>query len=318
MQQLLTPARSLIVPVYRNEAGIDALVEAVQAMSQASGGDFEAIFVVDGSPDASLARLRERLPTALFASTLVSLSRNFGAFAAIREGLNHARGRAMAVMAADLQEPPELALQMFDTLLTDQADVVFGVRTGRDDPTASRLMSSLFWRAYRRWVNPDIPVGGVDIFAVSAPFRERLLAMNESNSSLLAQLFWLGGRRATVEYRRAAREHGTSAWTLSKKLRYLMDSVFAFTDLPVRVLIAAGLAGLALSTVLGGAIVVAKLAGWVSVPGYAAIMLGVLFFGAFNSLGLGIVGNYAWRAYENTKARPLAVVQSSIRFNHQE
>lgn len=305
---------SLVVPVYRNEGSIAELLEAIRGIRQRLGDGFEAVFVVDGSPDQSHALLRALLPEAGFQAKLIALSRNFGAFSAIRVGLERAEGEVVAVMAADLQEPPELVVQFAEALARGDADVAFGVRQGRSDPWASKLASNAFWAVYRRFVMPDIPRGGVDVFAVSRRFRANLLRMGESNTSLLAQLFWLGGRRIFVPYERRERRHGRSAWTLSKKLKYLGDSLFAFTDLPVRLLIMAGLLGMATSLGLGAVVLAAKLTGLVDVPGYTPLILSVLFFGALNSLGLGVVGSYAWRGFENTKARPLAVVQSEEAF----
>lgn len=305
---------SLVVPVYRNEGSIAELLEAIRSIAQRLDEDFEAVFVVDGSPDQSHELLRVLLPGAGFRARLVALSRNFGAFSAIRVGLERAEGEVVAVMAADLQEPPELVIEFTRALAGGDADVAFGVRQGRSDPWMSKLASNTFWAIYRRFVMPDIPRGGVDVFAVSRQFRANLLRMGESNTSLLAQLFWLGGRRVFVPYERRERRHGRSAWTLSKKLRYLGDSLFAFTDLPVRLLITAGLLGMVTSVVLGVVVLAAKLTGLVDVPGYTPLILSVLFFGALNSLGLGVVGSYAWRGFENTKARPLAVVQSEETF----
>lgn len=305
---------SLVVPVYGNEASIPALLEAVRGIAARVDGGFEAVFVVDGSPDRSHARLRDALPDAGFPARLVALTRNFGAFQAIRAGLECAGGAAIAVMAADLQEPPELILDLHRAVRDGGHDVAFGVREARTDPLGSRIASRLFWALYRRLVLPDVPPGGVDIFAMDAAFRDRLLLLRESHSSLLAQLFWLGGRRAFVGYRRRAREHGRSAWTLRKKLRYVSDSVFAFTDLPVRLLFWFGLLALAVAVTLGAITLVAKLTGALDVPGYAGTLLTILFFGALNALGLGVVGTYAWRAYENTKQRPLSLVQSEERF----
>src|SRR5690606_3458434 len=150
----------------------------------------------------------------------------------------------------------------------------------------------LFWAAYRRLVQPDVPEGGVDVFAVTAGFRDRLVALDESNSSLLGLLFWLGGRREFIGYTRRRREHGTSAWTLRKKVTYLLDSVFAFSDLPVRLLMAAGLLGLSVAALLGMVVLVARVSGQFEVPGYAGSMLAILFFGALNTFGIGIVGHY--------------------------
>jgi len=306
----MPPSLGLVVPVYRNEGSIDALLEAVEHVARSVNGNFEAIFVVDGSPDRSYALLRDRLPSRQFNSKLVALSRNFGAFPAIRAGLQLSEHDVTAVMAADLQEPPELVIDFWKRYEADAYDVAFGVREARKDPVASKLASNLFWGMYRRLVIRDIPKGGVDIFAVGARFRLHLLQLDESHSSLLAQLFWLGGKREFVSYQRRERQHGTSAWTLTKKLRYLSDSVFAFTDLPVRMLTAIGLAAFIFTAILGALVLVARLFDLVEVPGYAGTMLTILFFGALNSLGLGIVGTYAWHAFENTKARPQSIKQS--------
>lgn len=315
MQRLLTPALSVVVPVYGNEQSIPALLEALRGIAQQLDGSFEAVFVVDGSPDRSHASLRERLPKAGFSAQLVALTRNFGAFPAIRIGLERAGGRVIAVMAADLQEPPDLALAFLERLHDDRADVAFGVRDGRNDPVLSKLPSHLFWWLYRRFVMPDIPKGGVDIFAITSRFRDRLISLHESHTSLLAQLFWLGGRRTFVGYERRRRVHGRSAWTLSKKFRYLSDSVFAFSDLPIRLLMGVGTLALVTAIFFSLMILVAKISGWVAVPGYAATIVTILFFGAINTLGLGVVGSYAWRAFENTKGRPLALVHSEESFD---
>lgn len=311
MQPALT--YSLVIPVYRNEDNIPSLLAAVAGLYAALGPSFEAIFVVDGSPDASHARLAEALPGHPFPSRLVALARNFGAFAAIRHGLGLAHGRQIAVMAADLQEPPELVAKLLEQV-RDGADIAFGTREGRDDPALSKALSNAYWSLYRRYVMPDMPKGGVDIFAISQKVRDALIRMPEANTSLLAQLFWLGGRRAFVPYARQKRELGRSAWTLRKKLRYLMDSVFSFTDLPIRLLLALGLTGLVVSIVLAIVVIAAKLTGHVAVPGYAATILVVLFFGTFNALGLGIIGSYVWRAFENTKGRPLTIEQQTDSF----
>lgn len=293
LSEVQSPSLSLVVPIYRNEGSIDDLLQAVDFIARSVDGDFEAVFVVDGSPDRSYALLREKLPGCAFRSQLATLTRNFGAFPAIRTGLQLSTGDLTAVMAADLQEPPTLVIDFWQRYVSERYDVAFGVREARSDPAASKLASTLFWATYRRMVIKDIPKGGVDIFAVSRGFLERLLLLNEAHSSLLAQLFWLGGKREFVSYQRRERQHGKSAWTLSKKLRYLSDSVFAFTDLPVRMLTALGLIALAFTALLGALVLAAKFSGLVAVPGYTLTILTILFFGALNSLGLGIVGTYA-------------------------
>ena len=297
---------SLIIPVYKNEASLPDLLAALRALDESLNGRLEVVFVIDGSPDRCHELLREQLPGCPFASTLVLLSRNFGAFSAVRMGLAHARGEFFAVMAADLQEPPELVPKMFSVLQGD-TDVVVGVREGRKDPLLQRWQARLFWACYRRWIVPQMPPGGVDIFACNRAFRDALLGLEESRSSLIAQIFWLGFRRAEVPYQRQARQHGTSAWTWHKKVAYLADSVFSFTDLPIRWLLLVGTLGVLAALGLGATAVAGRLLGLIDVPGYAMTLVAILFFGALNLLSLGIVGAYAWRAYENTKQRPQAV-----------
>ena len=314
MQPVLNPLVSLVIPVYENEGSITDLIASLEWLNDHIEQNLEIIFVVDGSRDQSYALLHAALGSSVLRAQLISLSRNFGAFSAIRCGLEKANGQYIAVMAADLQEPIELIPRFFQALQQEQYDVVFGVREARNDPWLSKLSSKIFWAIYRYWVMPEIPAGGVDVFAVTDRFSKRLVELRESNSSLLAQLFWLGGRRSFVGYERKQRVHGKSAWTFRKKLRYFSDSIFSFTDLPVRLLIGLGSLSLVIAGLLFVVTLFAKLSGLVAVPGYAGTMLTILFFGALNSLGLGVVGTYAWRAYENTKARPLALIQSEEQF----
>jgi hypothetical protein len=170
------------------------------------------------------------------------------------------------------------------------------------------MASSIFWGLYRRLVVHDMPKGGVDIFGCNKAFREQLLQLSESRSSLIALIFWLGFRRKFIEYERQVRQEGKSAWTFKKKLEYMMDSVFAFTDYPIKLLIRMGATGSIIALLIGLMVVAARLSGAIEVPGYAATMVVVLLLGTLNLLGLGLVGTYAWRAYENSKQRPLAIV----------
>ncbi|MGY3232355.1 glycosyltransferase involved in cell wall biosynthesis [Luteibacter sp. HA06] len=304
---------SVVVPVYRNEESIPRLVAALDDMNRAMGGNFEAVLVVDGSPDRSFELLREHIRALDFSVTLIAHSRNFGSFPAIRTGLAEATGHYFGVMAADLQEPPELVVEFFRALEADECDVALGTRVGRkNDPTLSRLASSAFWSIYRRLIVRDMPEGGVDVFGCNRQFRDQLLQLEESRSSLVALIFWLGFRRTMVGYERQLRIEGKSAWTFRRKLDYMMDSIFAFTDFPIRLLIRLGAAGAVLSALASVVILIARFVGFIQVPGYVPTMLSVLFFGTLNLFGLGLVGTYAWRGYENSKRRPLAIVANRL------
>ena len=299
---------SLVIPVYKNEASIPALLAAVAEINRRMGGAFEAVFVVDGSPDRSLELLAAALPECEFKAQLITLSRNFGSFQAIAAGLESARGEYLAVMAADLQEPPELALDFRRMLASGNYDVVVGARAKRNDSLGERLFSAIFWNAYRLVVQREVPAGGVDVFACTRDFAGQLLSLKERNTTLVGLIFWLGFRRGEVSYERRAREHGKSAWSFQRKLRYLLDSAFAFSDLPVRLMSLIGILGITLSLILGAIVLTVKLTVGIAAPGYTATALLIMFFGGLNSLGIGLIGEYVWRAFENTKGRPGYVV----------
>ncbi|MEO6326418.1 MAG: glycosyltransferase family 2 protein [Thermoanaerobaculia bacterium] len=306
---------SLVIPVYRNEASIPDLVQALEELNTALGKAFEVVFVVDGSPDRSLECLRRVLPDAAFRSRLLVLSRNFGSFSAIRAGLAAGRGEHFAVMAADLQEPPELIVAFFDALQGGLCDVAVGRRDSRSDPLFDRLFSRAFWGLYRAFVQRDVPRGGVDVFGCTLRFRDQLLALSERNSTLVGLIFWLGFRRLEIPYSRRPRKHGESGWSFRRKVRYLLDSCFAFSDLPIRLLSFFGFSGITLSLIFGAVVLIARIDGRIQVPGYTATVLTVMFFGGLNSLGIGILGEYLWRTFENTKGRPDHVVISSDEFS---
>jgi glycosyltransferase involved in cell wall biosynthesis len=305
---------SLVIPVYRNAANIEALLQALDGLHRELRDDLEVVFVVDGSPDDSYLRLAAGLPKARFRSQLLLLSRNFGSFSAIRAGLAAGQGDFFAVMAADLQEPPDLILQFAKLLREGACDVAVGRRTGRADPLGARVSSALFWGVFRRFIQRGIPAGGVDVFGCTRAVRDQLLRLGENNSSLVGLLFWVGFRRAEVPYARQERQAGRSSWSFRKKLRYLMDSIFAFSDLPIRGLLSLGVFGLFLSAGFALAVLALKIEGNIPVPGYAATVLVVTFFGALNCFGLGVIGGYVWRTFENTKGRPNYIVAIQERY----
>jgi glycosyltransferase involved in cell wall biosynthesis len=272
------------------------------------------VFVVDGSPDRSYSELQHRLAEVEFSSQLIGLSRNFGSFAAIRMGLTAARGQYFAVMAADLQEPPALIETFFRTLHDEPYDVVVGTRESRADPALTRALSRLFWGLYRRFIHREIPAGGVDVFACNRRVRDALLRLEEANSTLVGLLFWLGFRRKLVPYRRAPRIAGRSGWSFRRRMRYMVDSAFAFSDLPITLLMWTGMGGIVLSFLATTIIVIAWLVGGIDVPGYTPIMLTMLFSLAATLFALGILGGYIWRTFENTKRRPLVIPMTHERY----
>lgn len=311
----LNPAMySIVIPIYKNEDSIEELVKRLEYIDEQLAGSLQVVFVIDGSPDQSLQLLATMLPGVRFSSKVVVLSRNFGSFAAIRVGLGKASAKYFAVMAADLQEPPELIISFFEALAKDEADVVVGTRVAREDPVFTRMASQLFWLVYRKLVQSETPKGGIDVFGCNESFRENLLKLDESHTSLVGLVLWLGFRRKLIPYRRKKRVHGKSSWTMSKRIYYLLDSAFSFSHTPIQVLFWMGLVGCTASVVLSIVVVWARLSGRIQVPGYSPVILTITFFGSLNLICLAILGSYVWRAFENTKQRPGAVVMKELSF----
>lgn len=309
---------SLVIPVYNNEANLPRLFQELEGIAARLDDALEIVFVVDGAPDRSLDVLRRHLPGWHLRTQLVELSRNFGSFAAIAAGMQRATGVWIAVLAADLQEPPELVLEFHRRLKAGEADIVFGYRTRRADPFVSRLLSQAFWSIYRRLVVRDMPAGGVDVFGCTGQVRDRLLGLRESNTNLVALLLWLGFRRTFVPYERRARQEGRTGWTVGRKLRYALDSVFSFTDLPIRILLSLGAIGTLAALAAGIVVLVAWALGRVPVLGYTPLMLVITFFGGLTALGLGMIGQYLWLALQNSRQRPNFIVRSAWQFGPEE
>ena len=299
----------MVVPVYRNESTLPELLRQIAALHEPAATPFEVVFVVDGSPDNSYALLKLSLPGMPFPSQLINLSRNFGSFAAIRAGMMHARGDVMAVLAADLQQPVS-SLSQFFAVLERGADIVVGQRASRDDPWFSHAAATIFWRLYRRFVQPEMPEGGADSFACTRQVRDVLVALPEANSALVGLLFWVGFRRELVTYPRVGRISGKSGWTFKRKFRYAFDTAFAFSDLPITLMIIAGALGIGGALAASVAVLIAWSVGAVDVRGYTPLMLAVLFSFSTTLLAVGIVGGYVWRIFEHTKGRPVPLVHS--------
>ena len=306
---------SLVIPVYNNADNLPRLFSELEQLAARLADDLEIVFVVDGSPDQSLRILQDHLPAWPLKSQLIELSRNFGSFAAMAAGLRAARGDYMAVIAADLQEPPDLVWKFHAVLAAGTADVVIGTRVGRADPLWSQVLSDWFWQLYRRFVVRDMPKGGIDVFACTRVVRDHLVELKEANTNLISLLFWLGFRRTFVPYERRARLEGRSAWTFGRKLRYALDSIFSFTDLPIRALLILGAVGTTFAVVAGLTVFVFWSFGRVPVLGYTPIMLVITFFGGLTALGLGIVGEYLWLSLQNARNRPTFIVKAACSFD---
>jgi polyisoprenyl-phosphate glycosyltransferase len=306
---------SLIIPIYKNIESLPELLNVLTDLNSKLNNKLEVIFVIDGSPDSSYLFLKTNLIEMNFTSKLITLSRNFGSFSAIKAGLSKGSGKYFAVMAADLQEPIELILEFFNILETSEYDITVGARESRDDPFWTKANSEVFWYLYKKFIQAEIPKGGVDIFGCNGKVRKEIISMKEVESSLIGLLFWVGFKRKEVMYKRMNRKYGKSGWTFSKKINYFMNSIFSFSDKPIKLLFLIGFIIVTFSISFTFIVVLLKFFGKITVPGYSATIMVISFFAGLNSMGLGLIGSYVWRAFENTKGRPEFIIDQEFKFS---
>jgi dolichol-phosphate mannosyltransferase len=302
---------SVVVPVYFSAATLGPLLARLRAVAAGLPGlDFEYVLVDDGSGDDSFAILRDEAAADRRVRAL-RLSRNFGSNAAILAGLSYARGDCIVVIAADLQDPPELIPELIRAWQTG-AEVVLAARRSRDDPLVSRLFSTAFNRLFRRLVFPDFPPGGFDFLLTSRRVARQLVAMNERNSYVFGQIMWVGYERRVVYYDRARREAGRSRWTATRKIKYMIDAFTAFSYLPVRLATAIGtvlaLAGFGWAVL----VILFRLLGWIQEAGYSALMVALLVLSGTQLIVLGLIGEYLWRVLEEARNRPAFLVAQTV------
>ncbi|HEX6783644.1 MAG TPA: glycosyltransferase family 2 protein [Sphingomicrobium sp.] len=310
---VVAPLLSVVVPVKNEEHGILPFVERVGSILEdvSNGEGWEILFVDDGSTDSTLAAIvaanqRDGRVRAL------SLSRNFGKEAALSAGLDHARGAAVIPMDVDMQDPPEVLHEMV-AKWRDGFEMVFGVRRCRDsDPLPKRLTAGLYYRAHN-WVSSDkIPENAGDFRLLDRKVVEVIRALPERNRFMKGLFAWAGFKQSSVEYDRVERETGTTKFNYWKLWTLALDGITSASTVPLRIwsyvgalvaLFAIGFAAwLAVDTLMFGN----------PVPGYASIMVSVLFLGGIQLISLGVLGEYVGRILTETKQRPLYVVRDTV------
>jgi dolichol-phosphate mannosyltransferase len=272
------------------------------------GLPFEVIYVNDGSADDS-ASVLAAIAIDYHRAGVVTLSRNFGSQAAIMAGLAHATGSHIAVIAADLQEPPEIIASLCGAC-QNGAEIALATRSTRDDPWASRTFAALFYRLLRRFSIPTMPPGGFDCFVATRRVCDLLLAQARPNLYLPGELLWVGFDRAIVPYDRMARPSGRSMWSFWKKVRFLVDSFVAFSYAPIRLTSTIGLVVALVGFAYAATILALRITIGFPIEGWASLIVIILVLGGVQLVVIGTLGEYLWRALNLARGRPLYVVAS--------
>jgi len=300
---------SIVIPVYFNELNLPHLFpRLISVANQASDYQFEFLFVDDGSWDSSYALLREFAEKDNRAA-VIKLSRNFGSLGAILAGLKYSTGDCAAIISADLQDPPELIVQMIEKWEMENK-VVMAVREQREDSFFTKVCARIYYYLMRRFVLHDMPIGGFDFVLIDRKVIDILTTIKEKNTSLMGLILWSGFKRSILYYTRREREHGKSMWTLSKKIKYFIDSFVAFSYAPIRFLQFTGISLALAGFIYAVFIAIRRIMYGFPIPGISALIVINLVIGGVQLIMLGILGEYLWRNTDETKNRPVFIVES--------
>jgi len=299
---------SIIVPVYYNELSLQDTSERLLSLdSILPDYNLELVFIDDGSGDRSLDILLDIQSRYPHSVKVIKLTRNFGSMAAIQAGFTIVAGDCIGMISADLQDPPELFLEMIDYWEKGNK-AIFAVRQDREEPFLSKLFSNTYYSLIRKLAIPDYPTGGFDFFLVDRQIINELLRIQEKNTNIMTLIYWLGFKPIMIPYIRRSRKKGKSRWTLSKKIKLFVDTFVAFSYFPIRALSVIGLLMAIGSFLYGIFILFYRLFFGISVQGYVTTMLVMTFASGIQMTMLGVLGEYLWRTLDEVRHRPPFVI----------
>jgi len=308
------PKLSIIIPCYYNEGNIP--VTSVQLFENEkifpNEVEFEYIFVDDGSKDNTWNELEKVYYANPTKVKLVKLVANVGSYTAVVAGMEQATGEMTVILAADLQDPPELMLEMYK-FWQQGFKLVIGNREDREDSFGQKMFSNTFHYLMKKFALPNIPDGGFDFVLFDKEIREHILEIKEKNTNIFYLMSWMGYPYVNIPYTRKKREIGKSRWTFKKKMKLLIDSFISFSYFPIRMISVVGIL-LGLGAFLYGVyVIIARASGLIVLQGWSTMMVVFLFVSAFQMIAIGIIGEYVWRSLDATKKRPLYYVDKLLK-----
>lgn len=308
--RMAEPELSVVLPVYNEEDNISVLYSHLIRVLQEMGMDYEIIFVDDSSRDKSTERL-QGFSAENHNVTVVELARNFGHQVAITAGLDHARGKAVVVMDADLQDPPEM-LPQFIAKWREGYDVVYAIRERRKEVWFKRAAYSGFYRLLQRVANIEIPLDAGDFCIMDRKVVNLLRSMPERNRFVRGIRSWVGLNQTGLPCERQARYGGKPKYTFGHLTLLALDGLISFSYVPLRVISVLGFSVSLLSIILAVFYTVKKLLYGLSPPGFATLVVSIFFLAGIQLITVGVMGEYIGRIFDEVKQRPLYVVRRVI------
>ena len=309
---------SVVIPCYNEEAGLPEMIRRTDDVLKHSGASYEMILVNDGSRDNTFGAA-VHLSTVYDRLLVVNLSRNFGHQVAVTAGMDMARGSAVVLIDADLQDPPELIADMV-AKWREGFEVVYGQRRTRAGETFFKLLTArVFYRLLRRITKVNIPVDTGDFRLMDRKVVEAMKRLRESHRFIRGLVSWTGFKQAPVLYDRKTRFSGETHYPFRKMFLFSLDAITSFSILPLRLLTFLGLSVVLLALLFSLYVLTVKIfdPGYF-LPGFPTIVLLILFFGGIQLLSVGLIGEYVGRIYEEIKRRPLYFVDTVYRRGKQQ
>lgn len=298
---------TILVPIYYNELNIPHTVPRLQEVANLIPDyEVEFVFVDDGSKDRSLQLLfQERQKDERI--KIIKLSKNFGSMSAIQAGLNYCKGDCVGIISADLQDPPELFVDMISRWEQGKK-VIMAARSDREESFSQKMFSNTYYYLMRKLALNSYPRGGFDFVLIDKQVVSELVAINEKNTNIMSLIYWLGHDQDIVHYVRQERKYGKSRWTLAKKIKLFIDSFISFSFAPIRFISAIGTATAVLSFLYGLFVIINAILGAVPIQGWTTLVAIITFLLGLIMVMLGIIGEYLWRILDESRKRPSYVV----------
>lgn len=304
---------SIIIPCYFNELNIPftSLELLANEINFPLGTEFEYVMVDDGSKDGTFNELLKFKNANPAKVKIVKLSGNFGSYNAILAGMSNATGDCNVIISADLQDPISIMPKMYDYWLGG-VKLVIGNRQNRQDPFFSKIFASFFQFLIRKFAIKNLPKGGFDYVLFDKQLKDQVISIDDKNSNSLYLLMWLKYDYVSIPYTRLGRKHGKSKWTFSKKMKLLIDTFVAFSFMPIRAISISGIF-LGISALIYALVIMyQKITDNISVEGWSATMLVILFVSSFQMISLGILGEYLYRTLDASRKRPNYIIDEII------
>lgn len=301
---------SIIIPVYYNQGCLIPAFRMLheQVFSQQPGKTYEVVYINDGSKDRSMEELLMIQAEHPDVVRIIDLTRNFGQANALMAGFSYARGNCIIAMSADGQDPASIINDMLSAYIDDGYDVVVCARAGRDESIFRVITSRIFYVLIKKMVFPEMPDGGFDFTLMSRRALDVFMRNSGAHFFFQGQILWMGFKTKFIEYFRNARISGQSRWTFGKKLTFLIDGVMAFSFIPIRFMSFAGIVLACLGFLYALLVFFGKLVYGNPIQGWAPLMIVILVLGGFQSLMLGVIGEYLWRTMAQVQNRDMYII----------